>query len=97
MPFKFANSINPVPPSPSIYRYLNSGTWMGYAEVAVKMLEEVQLKAGSDWDTANDQVCTYMYMYLYVFICICIYMYLYLYSYESIYLYFDCFIVCIIY
>ena len=45
----------PNPPSPSPYRYLNSGAWIGYADEASKLLSDVQIKAGNNWDTANDQ------------------------------------------
>lgn len=43
------------PPSPTPYRYLNSGAWMGYARPATLMLEEIQRLAGDNWATANDQ------------------------------------------
>lgn len=43
------------PKAPTPYRYLNSGTWIGYAKNAAAMLEEVIKEAGSDFKNANDQ------------------------------------------
>lgn len=43
------------PPSPTPYRYLNSGTWIGYAKQAKEMLAEVIRLAGQNFDNANDQ------------------------------------------
>ena len=43
------------PLSPTPYRYLNSGSWMGLAGPAALMLQEVQRLAGDNWATANDQ------------------------------------------
>jgi hypothetical protein len=43
------------PLSPTPYRYLNSGTWIGYAKNAKIMLEEVIQLAGNNFGNANDQ------------------------------------------
>jgi hypothetical protein len=43
------------PPSPTPARYLNSGTWVGYAGAAREMLAAVMVGAGEDFDNANDQ------------------------------------------
>lgn len=43
------------PVSPTPYRYLNSGTWIGQADKASRMLLEVMKEAGSDFANANDQ------------------------------------------
>jgi hypothetical protein len=43
------------PPSPTPYRYLNSGTWIAHAKSAVKMLQAVVEEAGNDFTNANDQ------------------------------------------
>ena len=43
------------PPSPTPYRYLNSGTWIGYAHASAEMLAQVMLEAGKDFGNANDQ------------------------------------------
>lgn len=43
------------PASPTPYRYLNSGSWMGLAGPASAMLGEVQRLAGGNFATANDQ------------------------------------------
>ena len=43
------------PKSPTPYRYLNSGTWIGYAENSEIMLREIIKEAGSDFKNANDQ------------------------------------------
>ena len=43
------------PLSPTPYRYLNSGTWIGYVDSSVKMLEQVIKEAGNDFKNANDQ------------------------------------------
>jgi hypothetical protein len=43
------------PPSPTPYRYLNSGTWIAHAQSAVKMLQAVVEEAGNDFTNANDQ------------------------------------------
>lgn len=43
------------PPSPTPYRYLNSGTWIAHAKSAVEMLKAVILEAGNDFTNANDQ------------------------------------------
>jgi hypothetical protein len=43
------------PQSPTPYRYLNSGTWIGYAKQARDMLAEVIRLAGKNFDNANDQ------------------------------------------
>ena len=51
------------PLSPTPYRYLNSGTWIGKASIAANMLLEVIKLAGSSFDNANDQkLCADMYM-----------------------------------
>ena len=34
------------PYSPTPYRYLNSGTWIGYAKSATEMLSNIILEAG---------------------------------------------------
>ena len=41
--------------SPTPYRYLNSGTWIGYAEESAVMLQEIISEAGKDFANANDQ------------------------------------------
>jgi hypothetical protein len=46
---------NRYPESPTPYRYLNSGTWIGYAGDAALMLTEVRRLAGSHFANANDQ------------------------------------------
>ena len=43
------------PMSPTPYRYLNSGTWIGYAKDSVIMLQEIIKEAGNDFLNANDQ------------------------------------------
>ena len=43
------------PKSPTPYRYLNSGTWIGKASPSAAMLHAVQLEAGKDFVNANDQ------------------------------------------
>jgi len=43
------------PPSPTPYRYLNSGTWIGNAKSAMDMLGVVIQKAGNNFMNANDQ------------------------------------------
>ena len=43
------------PKSPTPYRYLNSGTWIGRAAPAAKMLIAVMESAGGDFKNANDQ------------------------------------------
>ena len=43
------------PVSPTPYRYLNSGTWIGYAEESAVMLQEIISEAGKDFANANDQ------------------------------------------
>ena len=43
------------PPSPTPYRYLNSGTWIGYANASAEMLAQVMMEAGKDFGNANDQ------------------------------------------
>jgi hypothetical protein len=43
------------PVSPTPYRYLNSGTWIGKAGLAALMLKEVMREAGRDFGNANDQ------------------------------------------
>jgi len=43
------------PPSPTPYRYLNSGTWIGVAKESAAMLLDIINKAGSDFANANDQ------------------------------------------
>jgi glycosyltransferase involved in cell wall biosynthesis len=43
------------PPSPTPYRYLNSGTYIGYATNVVTMLQDVIKKAGNNFQNANDQ------------------------------------------
>jgi hypothetical protein len=43
------------PKSPTPYRYLNSGTWMGESQMASKMLAAVIDEAGRDFANANDQ------------------------------------------
>lgn len=43
------------PKSPTPYRYLNSGSWIGYAKESGEMLQSVIQEAGSDFANANDQ------------------------------------------
>lgn len=43
------------PISPTPYRYLNSGTWIGFAKAAKEMLHQVIQEAGKNFDMANDQ------------------------------------------
>lgn len=43
------------PKSPTPYRYLNSGTWIGYADSSVIMLEQIIKEAGTNFKNANDQ------------------------------------------
>jgi len=43
------------PKSPTPYRYLNSGTWIGYAKPAADMLLQIIKEAGNDFTNANDQ------------------------------------------
>ena len=43
------------PEAPTPYRYLNSGTWIGKAHAAEKMLAAVVEEAGKDFANANDQ------------------------------------------
>ena len=43
------------PQSPTPYRYLNSGTWIGKADKAADMLLEVMKEAGGSFANANDQ------------------------------------------
>lgn len=43
------------PKSPTPYRYLNSGTWIGIADQSAAMLLDIINKAGSDFANANDQ------------------------------------------
>lgn len=43
------------PKAPTPYRYLNSGTWIGYADEASKMLSQVISDAGNNFINANDQ------------------------------------------
>ena len=43
------------PRSPTPYRYLNSGTWIGYANASAEMLAQVMMEAGKDFGNANDQ------------------------------------------
>lgn len=43
------------PKSSTPYRYLNSGTWIGYAADATEMLAEVIQLAGQNFKNANDQ------------------------------------------
>lgn len=43
------------PKSPTPYRYLNSGTWIGKASTAKDMLAAVMEEAGKDFANANDQ------------------------------------------
>lgn len=43
------------PKSPTPYRYLNSGTWIGYAKYAKVMLADVMREAGNNFGNANDQ------------------------------------------
>ena len=43
------------PRSPTPYRYLNSGTWIGDANTAKNMLLAVMKKAGQNFKNANDQ------------------------------------------
>ena len=43
------------PISPTPYRFLNSGTWIGYAKEATAMLGEVIKDAGNNFEQANDQ------------------------------------------
>ena len=43
------------PMSPTPYRYLNSGTWIGYAKESAIMLQEIMNEAGKDFANANDQ------------------------------------------
>jgi hypothetical protein len=46
---------NKYPKSPTPYRYLNSGTWVGYANQSTKMLKEIMIEAGKNFGNANDQ------------------------------------------
>ena len=46
---------NKYPKSPTPYRYLNSGTWIGYAKPAADMLLQIIKEAGNDFTNANDQ------------------------------------------
>ena len=43
------------PAAPTPYRYLNSGTWIGYAQPATRMLKKVIEEAGVNFNDANDQ------------------------------------------
>eukprot|EP00603_Paraphysomonas_imperforata_P007361 CAMPEP_0114413500 /NCGR_PEP_ID=MMETSP0103-20121206/889_1 /TAXON_ID=37642 ORGANISM="Paraphysomonas imperforata, Strain PA2" /NCGR_SAMPLE_ID=MMETSP0103 /ASSEMBLY_ACC=CAM_ASM_000201 /LENGTH=370 /DNA_ID=CAMNT_0001581581 /DNA_START=195 /DNA_END=1308 /DNA_ORIENTATION=+ len=43
------------PVSPTPYRYLNSGTWIGKAAPSAAMLHAVQVEAGKNFANANDQ------------------------------------------
>ena len=43
------------PVSPTPYRFLNSGTWIGKADTASEMLLAVMHEAGKDFANANDQ------------------------------------------
>jgi hypothetical protein len=44
------------PDSPTEYRYLNSGTWMGYAGAALSLFEDImQAHAGQNVGNMNDQ------------------------------------------
>jgi hypothetical protein len=43
------------PSSPTPYRYLNSGTWIGRAQQSTKMLAAVIIEAGKLFTNANDQ------------------------------------------
>jgi hypothetical protein len=43
------------PESPTPYRYLNSGSWIGYASTAAEMLAIVIKEAGVNFANANDQ------------------------------------------
>jgi len=43
------------PKSPTPYRYLNSGTWIGMAKPATDMLKAVMVEAGNQFGNANDQ------------------------------------------
>jgi len=51
--FSAANGGYPASPTP--YRYLNSGTWMGYSDRASEMLLKVIQEAGANFTGANDQ------------------------------------------
>ena len=51
--FSAANGGYPTSPTP--YRYLNSGTWMGYSDRASEMLLKVIQEAGANFTGANDQ------------------------------------------
>ena len=54
---------NKYPEAPTPYRYLNSGTWIGFAGEAHQMLAEVMRLAGSNFVNANDQkLCADMYI-----------------------------------
>eukprot|EP01038_Epipyxis_sp_PR26KG_P012439 gene12439-16684_t len=46
---------NSYPKSPTPYRYLNSGTWIGKAKQSAIMLQKVMNEAGKDFQNANDQ------------------------------------------
>jgi hypothetical protein len=43
------------PTTPTPYRYLNSGAWIGYAGLANIMLKDIEAKAGDNYAMANDQ------------------------------------------
>lgn len=43
------------PRSPTPYRYLNSGTWIGFAKESADMLAQVIVEAGKEFGNANDQ------------------------------------------
>lgn len=43
------------PSSPTPYRYLNSGSWIGEAAAAAEMLAAIMKESGNDFTNANDQ------------------------------------------
>jgi len=46
---------NKYPKAPTPYRYLNSGSWIGFAKKAAEMLKAVSQEAGNNFQNANDQ------------------------------------------
>jgi hypothetical protein len=46
---------NKYPKAPTPYRYLNSGSWIGFANKAADMLKAISEEAGNDFQNANDQ------------------------------------------
>ena len=43
------------PISPTPYRYLNSGTWIGRADISSQLLHYIKISAGNNFKNANDQ------------------------------------------